>query len=123
TGILVLVPVMATIDLLLWFIRTIDASARSFIPVSLIPFDFHGLGIVLALAIILVTGALMQNFIGSWLINTFDLAIKRTPVLGGIYGGIKKFMETIFHQRSDRFSGVVLVEFPRTGIYSIGFRT
>jgi len=123
TGVLVLVPVIVTLDILRWFVRTIDNSARDVIPTSLLPFDFHGLGILLALAIILIIGLLTQNVVGTWFVKTMDDAIRMTPVLGGLYGSIKKFMETLFGQKNDRFKGVVLVEFPRKGLYSVGFRT
>jgi uncharacterized membrane protein len=123
TGLLVLVPLMATIDLLRWFVRSIDASAKNYIPHSVLPIDFPGLGILIALLLVFLVGGLTQNFIGKWFVTTFDHAIRKLPVVGGIYLGIKKFLETILNPQSDKFKGVVLVQFPRAGIYSIGFRT
>lgn len=120
TGILVIVPLMVTIDILRWFVRSADSATRSYLPI--LP-DFPGLGLVLVLTIILLTGALTQNYIGQWAVNVLDSWIKRVTFVGGIYGSIKKFLETIFNPRSDKFSGVVLIQFPREGVYSIGFRT
>lgn len=123
TGILVLVPLLATVDILLWFFRTVDNSIRYFLPTFIIPFDFWGLGFVVALALILIAGLLTQNYIGKWFVALFDSFMQRITFVGGIYGAIKKFLETIFNPRSDKFHDAVLVEFPRAGIYSIGFRT
>jgi len=121
TGILVLVPLLVTIDILRWFVRTIDDTARGYLPA--LPFDFRGLGLVIAVALILGIGLLTQNFIGRGAVALFDALVRRMPLVGGIYGAIKKFLETIFNPQADQFHGTVLIEFPRQGIYSIGFRT
>lgn len=123
TGILVLVPLMATIDILRWFIRGVDRAVHSYMPNVILPIDFPGLGLVIVFIVILVVGGLAQNLVGQWVVNSLDQWVKKAPFVGGIYGAIKKFLETIFNPRSDKFSGVALVEFPRKGIYSIGFRT
>lgn len=121
TGILVMVPLMATVDILRWFVRGIDNAARNYLPN--LPFDFPGLGLFIAVGSILLMGVLTRNFVGQWIVGMFDVWMKRTPVVGGIYGAIKKFLETIFNPHNDKFSGAALVPFPREGIYSIGFRT
>ncbi|MBI1861721.1 MAG: DUF502 domain-containing protein [Deltaproteobacteria bacterium] len=118
TGVLILVPLVATIDILLWFISTIDRSVARFLPVM--PF---GSGILISLGMVIAVGLLFQNRLGAWAVNEMDSWLRRVHVVGGLYSGIKKFLETIISPRSDQFSGVVLVPFPRTGIYSIGFRT
>ena len=122
TGMLVLVPLMATIDILGWFIRAVDSSVRQYFPRAF-PFDFNGQGILAALLLIFLTGLLTQNYVGNWVIRFLDSAIHRISIVGGIYGGIKKFLETILNPGSDQFKEAVLVEFPRAGAYSIGFRT
>jgi uncharacterized membrane protein len=122
TGVLVLVPVMVTINIIIWFINTIDATVRQFFPKTLLP-EIPGLGLLMALAAILIIGLLTHNYVGNWFVNLFDAGIRRLSIVGGIYGGIKKFLETILNPSSDKFKGVVLVEFPRLGMYSIGFRT
>lgn len=121
TGVLVLVPLLVTVDILRWFVRVIDNSARGYLPE--LPFDFRGLGVLIALALIFTIGLLTQNFIGKGLLSLLDTGIKLTPVVGGIYGAIKQFLETILNPQAGQFHGTVLVQFPRPGIYSIGFRT
>jgi uncharacterized membrane protein len=122
TGFLVLVPLLATVQLLFWFIRTVDSNIRGFFPSGILP-DFGGLGLILALSLIFLTGVLAQNYIGRFVVGLFDSSIRRVSIIGGIYGSIKKFLETILNPHDDQFQGTVLVEFPNPGIYSVGFRT
>ncbi len=123
TGLLVLVPLMATIDILKWFVRSVDNTVRDYLPPFLNWIDFKGLGLITAVVTILVVGAMTQNYAGKWVVNLLDHVVRRIGIVGGIYSAIKKFLETIFNPRSDKFNGVVLVPFPREGMYSIGFRT
>jgi len=117
------VPLVATLDLLIWLVRSIDNSFRFYLPTHLFPHDFRGLGLLVALALILITGTLTQNYAGKWFISLFDTAIRHIPLGGGIYSAIKKFLETIFTPGNEQFKEAVLVPFPHSGIYSIGFRT
>lgn len=123
TGFLVLVPVLATVDILRWFIRFLEAGTRTYLPTNLLPFDFWGLGLLISLMIILVTGILAQNYFGTWLIRKIDRLMRKFPLIGGIYSAIKKFLETIFNPASTQFKQAVLIEFPREGVFSIGFLT
>jgi len=123
TGFLVLVPLLATIQLVVWFVQTLDENIRSVFPAHILPFDFKGLGVVFVITLILMTGLFAQNFVGELLVKIFDKSIRKVTIVGGIYSSIKKFLETIFHQGTDQFHGTVLVQFPRQGIYSVGFRT
>lgn len=123
TGFLVLVPVLATVDILRWIATLVDHSARKYIPTDWVKLDLPGVGVLLALGMIFITGVLTQNFVGKWIVAQFDSVLSRFPLVGGIYGGIKKFLDTVFNPGSDKFSQAVLVEFPQAGNYSIGFIT
>ncbi|MCB0405180.1 MAG: DUF502 domain-containing protein [Bdellovibrionales bacterium] len=123
TGVLVLVPLLATVDIARWFVQTVDSTMRQYLPAGLLPFDFRGLGALLALLLVLSVGILATNFIGNWFISKFDHLFKKFPVVGGLYGGIKQFLETVFGNQQDRFNEAVLVQFPSRGVYSVGFRT
>lgn len=123
TGILVLVPLIATLNILAWFVDAVDITARKYLFTTFLPFDFKGLGLLLALGLILLVGAVTQNFVGISLVSFFDNLVKRIPLGGGIYTAIKKFLDTILNPRNDKFKGVVLIQFPSPGLYSIGFRT
>lgn len=123
TGFLVLIPVLATADIFLWVIRRADSSARYYIPEGLIPFDFSGLGVVVAVTIIFIVGALTQNYIGTWIVKRLDQIVTKFPLVGGIYKAIKQFLETILNPQNDQFKQAVIAEFPKPGVYSIGFLT
>lgn len=122
TGVLVLAPLMATINILRWLIVNLDAMVSQYLPAK-ISHDYPGAGIVGVFLLILLVGAFTQNIIGQGMVNLLDSGVKKLPLVGGIYTTIKKFLATVVNPGSDKFSGVVLIQFPRTGVYSIGFRT
>lgn len=123
TGVLVLVPLFITINIFRWFIAAVDEVAKIYLPSFILKLDFPGLGLLIALVLILLIGVFAQNFAGEWLLNLFDTFLRRIKFVGGIYGAIRKFLETIFTPGSDRFNAAVMIEFPRPGMYSIAFRT
>lgn len=122
TGVLVLAPLMATINILRWLIVNLDAMVSQYLPAK-ISHDYPGAGLAGVFLLILIAGILTQNIIGQGMVNLLDSGVKKLPLVGGIYSTIKKFLATIVNPGSDKFSGVVLIQFPRTGVYSIGFRT
>lgn len=122
TGVLVLAPLMATINILRWLIINLDAMVSQYLPAKITQ-NYPGIGLLLVFLLILVAGLLTQNFIGQGLVNLLDSGVKKLPLVGSIYTTIKKFLATIVNPGSDKFSGVVLIQFPRTGVHSIGFRT
>lgn len=112
TGVLVLVPLFITINIFRWFIEAVDDVAKVYLPSFILKLDFPGLGLLIAIVLIMLIGSLAQNFAGEWLLNVFDTTLRRIKFVGGIYGAIRKFLETIFTPGSDRFSAAVMVEFP-----------
>lgn len=122
-GSLVLVPVVATLNLVFWLMGSLENGVRNFLPTTLFPIDFPGLGLILSLGIILLVGFTAKNHLGMALFAATDSILKRTPLAGGIYSTIRKFLETVFNPKSDKFQGVVLVPFPSANHLSIGFRT
>lgn len=122
TGVLVLAPLMATINILRWLIVNLDSMVSQYLPAK-ISHDYPGAGLAGVFLLILIAGVLTQNIIGQGMVNLLDSGVKKLPLVGSIYSTIKKFLATIVNPGSDKFSGVVLIQFPRTGVYSIGFRT
>ncbi|MBY0369507.1 DUF502 domain-containing protein [bacterium] len=123
TGALLLVPIVATLNLLVWLIASLEGSVRNFMPTSYLPFDFPGLGLVFSITIILLVGTAAKNHVGQASFNFFDSMLRKAPLAGSIYSTIRKFLETILNPQSDKFHGVVLVHFPSQQHLSIGFRT
>jgi uncharacterized membrane protein len=88
-------------------------------------FGFHipGLGIILTLAILLVTGALAANFFGRKLLSLGDTALGRIPIVRSIYGGVKQISDTLFSPEGKAFRRAVLVRYPHAGAWTVALVT
>ena len=82
-----------------------------------------GLGLILSLLILVLTGLVMKNLFGVQIVAGLESLVRRIPVVGAIYSGAKTFSETVLTDKGRSFKQVVMVEFPRKGAYSIGFIT
>ncbi|MGC6403696.1 MAG: DUF502 domain-containing protein [Candidatus Comchoanobacterales bacterium] len=85
--------------------------------------SFPGLGLFLAALVVLVTGALIANFFGKRLVSAWNKMIAHIPVVNTIYHGIRQTVEVLMKPGNKSFSEVVKVEYPRRGMWSIGFVT
>jgi len=125
TGLLVIMPLAVTYVVLRWLFNTLDNMLQ---PV-LFPFFGHipGLGVLTGVAIILVAGAVASRAIGRRLIGAFERLMLRVPVARKIYGTAKQFSDRMLQAEEDgtrgAFKRVVLVEWPRKGLYAVGFVT
>jgi uncharacterized membrane protein len=102
-----------------YFSIPINILQRYNIPIALI----HLGGILIASLIIIGVGIFTTNIFGKKLVNLWESLLMRIPLLGGIYTGVKQFSEAIFLRGKRSFSRAVLVEYPRKGLYAIGFVT
>src|SRR5256714_298603 len=91
-------------------------------PEALVGFALPGLGAVFAFLVVLATGLLVTNLIGRQLVAFSEELLNRIPVVRSVYGGVKSFAESVFSQ-SNSFRKVVMIEYPRVGIWSLGFMT
>jgi uncharacterized membrane protein len=126
-GLLVWIPVLATV-LVLRFI--IDLMDRIFLllpagmrPEVLFGVRVPGLGAIFALLILVFTGLAVTNIIGRTFMGLWDDLLARIPFVRAVYGGVKSFSETIFSNSGNSFKKVLLIEYPRQGIWSVGFQT
>ena len=87
------------------------------------PVHIPGLGVILTLLILLITGMLAANIFGKVFIGGWERLLDRIPVVRSIYSAAKNFAEIIFSDSSNAFKNVLLVEYPRRGIYSLAFQT
>jgi uncharacterized membrane protein len=93
-------------------------------PDSLLGFHLPGLGVIFALIVLLGTGILLRNLIGSTLVGWWEDLLNRIPLVRSIYSGVAKGLtETLVSANGGSFSKVVLVEYPRKEMWSIGFVT
>lgn len=125
-GLLVLLPLVITIWFLGWIVGLMDSIfdllPASFHPNSYLPFAIPGLGALFTLGSILLLGFLATSVVTSRLLTLWDRFLSRIPIFRGIYTSVQKLVESIFGQEK---SGrrVVLIEYPRKGIYTVGFAT
>jgi uncharacterized membrane protein len=125
-GVLVWLPIVATIwvvDFVLHIMdRTLLLLPPAYRPEALVGFRVPGVGLLLALVIVFLTGILVTNLIGRQLIGWGEELLNRIPLVRTVYGGVKSFAESVLSQ-SNSFRQVVMVEYPRAGVWSIGFLT
>ena len=134
-GILVWAPIAVTFLLLRFAVNTLDRSLRllpaNYRPEVLLqelfnsdaPINIPGLGIILTFAILLLTGILAANYVGRHVVGGWESLMQRIPIVRSIYGGAKNFAEIVFSDSNDSFKNVLLIEYPRKGIYSLAFQT
>ena len=127
-GLLVTAPILLTVYITWLFINIIDGYVTGLIPDNLHPstyfnFDLPGFGIVIGAVTVIMIGALTTGLLGRSLISIGENIVGRLPVVRSVYGATKQIMETVMASQSDAFREVVLVEYPRKGIWVIGFVT
>ncbi|MBT6123053.1 MAG: DUF502 domain-containing protein [Candidatus Puniceispirillum sp.] len=125
TGLVVTAPVLLTIYITWSAIEIIDGQVANLLPhfAETAYSEIPGIGLLIGFALITIIGALAAGFIGRWLINFGESLLNRMPVVRSIYGAIKQILETVVSAQSDAFREVVLVEYPRKGLWVIGFVT
>ena len=125
-GVLVWLPILATVWVVSFILHLMDLTLEvlppAYRPEALVGFSLPGIGAVFALIVLLLTGLLATNLIGHRLIAWGEELLNRIPVVRTVYGGVKSFAESVFSQ-SNSFRKVVMVEYPREGVWSIGFLT
>ena len=127
TGLLIVVP----IGISAWFLQLIinwTDNKLTLLPPLLhpntyLPFPVPGLGLILTLISIFIVGVVTTNFIGKAFVSLGERVVDKIPLIRSIYILVKQVMETIFSQDKEGFKRVVLIEYPRKGLYSIAFVT
>ena len=126
-GILIWVPIGVTIFLLRILVGILDRSLllipAQYRPEEMLGFAIPGLGIVLMLLILLVTGVLGANIVGRSTVGLWESLLERIPVVRSVYSAAKNFTEIVFSDSSQSFKKVLLIEYPRKGVYSLAFQT
>lgn len=127
-GVLVTAPIGITLYLTWLIIDLIDAQVTPLIPArynpeTYLPFSVPGLGVVVAVVVLTMIGALTAGLVGRWLVKLSDRLMQRMPVVRNVHSALKQILETVMAQQSNAFRQVVMIEYPRRGIWAIGFIT
>lgn len=127
TGLLVLVPLSITLWVLHLIVGTLDQSLllmpEKWRPESQLGFYLPGLGTILTLLIILLTGLITRNFFGNRLLQWWELLLNRIPVVNSIYSSVKQVSDTLLSPSGNAFRKAVLIQYPHANCWTIAFQT
>lgn len=127
-GILLTAPFAITLYLAWLFVSFVDARVTPLIPArfspeTYLPFAVPGLGLVIVVVGLTLIGAFTAGYLGRLITGIVDRLLARMPVVRSVYAALKQLMETVLAQKSQAFREAVLLEYPRKGIWTIGFVT
>ena len=126
-GLLVLVPLTITLSVLDWIVGLLDQTLLilpgAWHPDRLLGFHIPGFGVLLTLGIVLLMGAIASNFFGRKLLVFGNALLRRIPIVRSIYSSVKQVSDTLFSENGNAFRKALLVQWPREGVWTIGFLT
>lgn len=127
SGLLVWLPIWVTILVIKFLVDILDNTLvllpAEYRPDALIGFHVPGIGVVITLLVIFVTGVVVANFLGSKLVRIWDAMINRIPLVRTVHAGVKQLLQTIFSPSGQSFRKVHLVQYPREGMWTLAFQT
>ncbi len=127
TGLLLWVPLGITIWVVHFLVATLDQTLlllpERFRPAAQLGIDIPGFGVLLSLAILLLTGVVAANFFGQRLVRAWESLLSRIPVVKSIYTSVKQVSDTLLGPSGKAFRKALLVEFPGPGSWTIAFQT
>ena len=127
TGLLILVPLAITVWVLNLVIGTLDQSLllvpARFRPQSLFGFDIPGLGTILTILIVFLTGLLTNNLVGNYVVKLWERLLQRIPIVNSLYSSVKQVSDTLFSSSGNAFRKAVLVPYPHQNSWTIAFLT
>lgn len=127
-GVLVTAPAVLTLYLAYLLISAVDDWVADLLPArfnpeTYLPFSIPGIGLLIVIATLTVIGMVTANFAGRLLVRWSESILERIPAVRTIYGAVKQILETVLANQSSAFREVVLLEYPRRGIWAMGFIT
>lgn len=127
SGLLVWIPLVITVFVIKFIVDLLSSSLllmpTKYQPDALIGFHIPGIGVLLTLLVIFLTGLLVANLIGQRLVRWGERIMKSIPLVRTVYTGVKQVTETLFTPGGQSFRKVLLVEYPCAGVWSVAFQT
>ena len=126
-GLLVWLPIVVTVLLFRFLITLMDQTLillpSQIRPEAIIGLKLPGLGLILTLLVLIVTGIFAANFVGRSMVNFGEKIFKKIPIVRSVYSAAKNFADIVFSDTGQSFKKVLLIQYPRKGIYSLAFQT
>jgi len=127
-GVIVAAPISITFFIVWQVVQVVDDNVGKLLPArynpeTYLPFSVPGIGVLLMVVLITLIGMFAAGFVGRAIMRTSERLLNRMPVIRSIHGTLKQIFETVFSHSSQSFREVVLIEYPRRGIWAIGFLT
>lgn len=127
-GVLVVAPISITFYIAYLILDFVDSRVTPFIPThynpnTYLPFGIPGLGLLILLVAVTLIGATTAGYLGRVFVRLSETILVRMPVIRGIYGAVKQLVETVFGHKANAFRQVVLIEWPREGVWTMGLIT
>lgn len=126
TGILITAPATLTVYLVWEFVRFVDRKVTPWIPAlyrpdAHLPFDIPGFGLIVAVVVLTLIGALTAGVAGRLVVRLYEGLLGRMPIVRSLYNALKQILETVLAQKSRAVGKPVLVQYPRAGAWTIAF--
>jgi uncharacterized membrane protein len=126
TGFIICAPLAITAYLVWSFVQWVDSWVKPYIPQvynpdNYLPFTVPGFGLIVAIVLITMIGFLTANFIGRTVVSLGERILGRMPLVRNIYSGLKQILETVLSDKTNKFTQVGLIEYPRKGLWAIIF--
>ena len=126
-GLLFLTPIAATFFLFRLTIKWLDQILliipAKFRPENLLPFPIPGLGLIVLVVVLILSGIFVRNYLGRKLVNLWERIINYIPIVNRVYTAVKQLIDTIARGTSKDFKRVVLIEYPKENIYAMAYVT
>ncbi len=130
-GLLVWTPLVITVAVLSWLVGSLDSAFLNMLtklrlvsPEMIFWLDHvPGLGVILLVLVLLISGALVSNVAGRWWVRQWDRLLSQIPIVKSIYSSVKKVSDTLFSDGGNAFRKALLIQYPRQGVWTIAFQT
>ncbi|RUR19639.1 DUF502 domain-containing protein [Legionella sp. km535] len=126
-GLVVWLPILVTIGVLRFIIDLLDNTMalipKAYQPEQLLGIHIPGVGVIISLLLLIATGIFATNFFGQRLMSWGESILAKIPLVRSIYNAVKQVINTVLSTNSEAFRKVLLIEYPRKGIWSVGFQT
>jgi len=121
-GLATLLPIYISIWIIIWLFNLLDNILKPLLE-PIFGFAVPGLGFIIIISFIILLGFISSHYLGNKILGWWEKVMRKIPLLGKVYGTTKRITDSLFSSNKSAFKKVGLIEFPRPGIYSLGFVT